>query len=169
MSQDQSGRRVIAVAPMPPEKSAYALARYSRSPDSIEQSIRWVHGAFRLKSSGISSILTMGMRPSPISAMSSSVSRDIRTGRHPAGRRAAVGRQAKSSRYQNFASSRWFVPGQIRGSETEALYEGILRSLSEVYRLLQDPLTAFLSEHDPRPESMKAADTSERLPPAPSM
>ena len=29
---------------MPPEKSAYALARYSRSPDSIEHSIKWVHG-----------------------------------------------------------------------------------------------------------------------------
>ena len=38
------GRRVIALAPMPPEKSAYALARYSRSPDSIEESIKWVHG-----------------------------------------------------------------------------------------------------------------------------
>src|SRR2546425_1121641 len=37
-------RRVIALAPMPPEKSAYALARYSRSPDSIEDSLRWVHG-----------------------------------------------------------------------------------------------------------------------------
>ena len=37
-------RRVLALAPMPPEKSAYALARYSRSPDSIEESLRWVHG-----------------------------------------------------------------------------------------------------------------------------
>src|SRR5260370_17655657 len=36
-------KRVITVAPMPPEKSAYALARYSRSPDSIEDSLRWVH------------------------------------------------------------------------------------------------------------------------------
>ncbi|MFA9262872.1 MAG: hypothetical protein ACEQSB_06020 [Undibacterium sp.] len=44
MSQEQSGRRVMALAPMPPEKSAYALARYSRSPDSIENSITWVHG-----------------------------------------------------------------------------------------------------------------------------
>ena len=43
MTQVGSARRVIAVAPMPPEKSAYALARYSRSPDSIEDSIRWVH------------------------------------------------------------------------------------------------------------------------------
>ena len=37
MSTDQPIRRVIALAPMPPEKSAYALARYSRSPDSIEE------------------------------------------------------------------------------------------------------------------------------------
>ena len=29
---------------MPPEKSAYALARYSRSPDSIVQSLDWVRG-----------------------------------------------------------------------------------------------------------------------------
>ena len=36
-------RRVLALAPMPPEKSAYALARYSRSADSIEDSLRWVH------------------------------------------------------------------------------------------------------------------------------
>jgi len=27
---------------MPPEKSAYALARYSRSPDSIRESVEWV-------------------------------------------------------------------------------------------------------------------------------
>ena len=27
---------------MPPEKSAYALARYSRSPDSIRESLEWV-------------------------------------------------------------------------------------------------------------------------------
>src|ERR1041384_8447403 len=44
MSLNQPTRRVIALAPMPPEKSAYALARYSRSPDTIESSLRWVHG-----------------------------------------------------------------------------------------------------------------------------
>ena len=36
--------RVITVAPLPPEKCAYALARYSRSPDSIAQSLDWVRG-----------------------------------------------------------------------------------------------------------------------------
>ena len=43
MSSEPRARRVIAIAPMQPEKSAYALARYSRSPDSIEDSLRWVH------------------------------------------------------------------------------------------------------------------------------
>jgi len=35
-------KRVLTVAPMPPEKMAYALARYSRSPDSIRESVAWV-------------------------------------------------------------------------------------------------------------------------------
>src|ERR671910_3778637 len=34
--------RVLTLAPMPAEKCAYALARYSRSPDSIRESIEWV-------------------------------------------------------------------------------------------------------------------------------
>ncbi len=158
MSQDQSGRRVIAVAPMPPEQSAYALARYSRSPDSIEQSIRWVHGHSSEKfwdqfyfDYGHASIADLGHVIVCFEEISELAA--IRLEDEP-----LWDGQAKSSRYQNFASSRWFVPGQIRGSETEALYEGILRSLAEVYRLLHDPLMAFLSERDPRPESMKAAD-----------
>src|SRR5436305_14838165 len=35
-------KRVFTVSPMPPEKCAYALARYSRAPDSIRQSLEWV-------------------------------------------------------------------------------------------------------------------------------
>ncbi|MEZ5366172.1 MAG: FAD-dependent thymidylate synthase [Bryobacterales bacterium] len=34
--------RVVVVGPMPPEKSAYALARYSRSADSVVESLEWV-------------------------------------------------------------------------------------------------------------------------------
>jgi thymidylate synthase ThyX len=158
MSQDQSGRRVMAIAPMPPEKSAYALARYSRSPDSIEQSIRWVHGHSSEKfweqfyfDYGHGSIADLGHVIICFEEISELAA--IRLEDEP-----LWDGQAKSSRYQNFASSRWFVPGQIRGSETEALYEGILRSLSEIYRLLHDPLITYLSERDPRPESMKAAD-----------
>lgn len=158
MNQDQSGRRVVAIAPMPPEKSAYALARYSRSPDSIEQSIRWVHGHSSEKfweqfyfDYGHASIADLGHIIICFEEISELAA--IRLEDEP-----LWDGQAKSSRYQNFASDRWFVPGHIRGSETEALYEGILRSLSEIYRLLHDPLITYLSEREPRPESMKSAD-----------
>ena len=39
---DPIQRQILAVSPMPPEKSAYALARYSRSADSIVESLAWV-------------------------------------------------------------------------------------------------------------------------------
>ncbi len=158
MSQDQSGRRVLALAPMPPEKSAYALARYSRSPDSIEESIRWVHGHSSEKfweqfyfDYGHASIADLGHVIICFEEISELAA--IRLEDEP-----LWDGQAKSSRYQNFASSRWFVPGQIRGSETEALYEGILRSLGDVYRLLHEPLKQFLATRESRPESMKQAD-----------
>lgn len=158
MNQDQSGRRVLALAPMPPEKSAYALARYSRSPDSIEESIRWVHGHSSEKfweqfyfDYGHASIADLGHVIICFEEISELAA--IRLEDEP-----LWDGQAKSSRYQNFASSRWFVPGQIRGSETEALYEGILRSLGDVYRLLHEPLKQFLATREPRPQSMKQAD-----------
>jgi len=158
MSQDQSGRRVLALAPMPPEKSAYALARYSRSPDSIEESIRWVHGHSSEKfweqfyfDYGHASIADLGHVIICFEEISELAA--IRLEDEP-----LWDGQAKSSRYQNFSLSRWFIPGHIRGSETEALYEGILRSLGDVYRLLHEPLKQFLATREPRPESMKQAD-----------
>ncbi len=163
MNHDQSGRRVLALAPMPPEKSAYALARYSRSPDSIEQSIRWVHGHSSEKfweqfyfDYGHASIADLGHVIICFEEISELAA--IRLEDEP-----LWDGQAKSSRYQSFASDRWFVPGQIRGSETEALYEGILRSLGDVYRLLHEPLKQFLATREPRPESMKQADYDRTL------
>jgi thymidylate synthase ThyX len=158
MSQDQSSRRVIAVAPMPPEKSAYALARYSRSPDSIESSIKWVHGHSSEKfwdqfyfDYGHASIADLGHVIICFENISELAA--IRLEDEP-----LWDGQAKSSRYQNFASGSWYIPDSLRGSETEGTYEGILRSLSEVYRLLHPQLTQFLIEREPRPESMKPAD-----------
>lgn len=127
-------RRVIAIAPMPPEKSAYALARYSRSPDSIESSIRWVHGHSSEKfweqfyfDYGHASIADLGHVIVCFENISELAAIRLEDEQLWDG-------QAKSSRYQNFASSNWFIPDAVRGTETEAAYEGILRSLSTVYR-----------------------------------
>ena len=158
MSTDQPTRRVIALAPMPPEKSAYALARYSRSPDSIEDSLRWVHGHSSEKfwdqfyfDYGHASIADLGHVIICFEDISELAA--IRLEDEP-----LWDGQAKSSRYQNFASGGWFVPDSIRGTETEGTYHGILRSLAEIYRLLHQPLTEFISEREPCPESMKPAD-----------
>ncbi len=150
-------RRVIAIAPMPPEKSAYALARYSRSPDSIESSIRWVHGHSSEKfweqfyfDYGHASIADLGHVIVCFENISELAAIRLEDEQLWDG-------QAKSSRYQNFASSNWFIPDAVRGTETEAAYEGILRSLSTVYRSLHEPLVKCIAERDPRPDGMAQA------------
>jgi len=158
MRPESPSRRVIAVAPMPPEKSAYALARYSRSPDSIEDSIRWVHAHSSEKfweqfyfAYGHASIADLGHTIVCFENISELAA--IRLEDEP-----LWDGQAKSSRYQNFAPSGCYVPEAIRGTETEGTYRGILGSLSNAYTLLHPPLKRYLSERAPRPESMKPGD-----------
>ena len=158
MSSDGPARRVIAVAPMPPEKSAYALARYSRSPDSIEDSIRWVHAHSSEKfweqfyfAYGHASIADLGHVIVCFEHISELAA--IRLEDEP-----LWDGQAKSSRYQNFAPSGSYVPESILGTETEGLYRGILGSLSNAYRLLHEPLMRVLAERAPRPADMKDAE-----------
>ena len=163
MTTDGPTRRVIAVAPMPPEKSAYALARYSRSPDSIEDSLRWVHGHSSEKfweqfyfAYGHGSIADLGHVIICFEHISELAA--IRIEDEP-----VWDGQAKSSRYQNFGPSGCFLPDAIRGSETEGLYAGILNSLTTAYSALHRPLTQHLRERLPRPESMKPADYDRTL------
>ena len=143
---------------MPPEKSAYALARYSRSPDSIENSIKWVHGHSSEKfweqfyfDYGHASIADLGHIIVCFEEITELAAIRLEDEQVWDG-------QAKSSRYQNFASSGWYVPDAIHGSETEGTYHGILRSLGEIYRQLHQPLVTFLSDREPRPDSMKPGD-----------
>jgi thymidylate synthase ThyX len=157
MHPESRTRRVLAVAPMPPEKAAYALARYSRSPDSIEASIAWVHGHSSEKfwdqfyfDYGHASIADLGHITVCFEQISELAAIRLEDEQLWDG-------QAKSSRYQNFASSNWFVPDSIGGTETEGIYDGILRSLSTVYRSLHEPLSRCLAERDPRPEGMSQA------------
>ncbi|GKS60389.1 thymidylate synthase [Nitrospira sp.] len=158
MTIDGPTRRVLAVAPMPPEKAAYALARYSRSPDSIEESIRWVHGHSSEKfweqfyfAYGHASIADLGHVIVCFEHISELAA--IRLEDEP-----VWDGQAKSSRYQNFGPGGCYTPNDIRGTETEAVYQGILGSLSTAYRLLHEPVKAYLAAQTPQPADMKPAD-----------
>lgn len=156
--QDGPSRRVIAVAPMPPEKSAYALARYSRSSDSIEQSLQWVHSHSSEKfweqfyfAYGHGSIADLGHVTICFEHISELAA--IRLEDEP-----LWDGQAKSSRYQSFGPSGCYVPESIRGTETEGFYRGVFGSLFNAYQLLHEPVKAFLMQRSPKPEAMKAGE-----------
>jgi len=152
---DGPARRVLAVAPMPPEPAAYALARYSRSADSIEDSLRWVHAHSSEKfweqfyyDYGHASIADLGHVIICFEHISELAA--IRLEDEP-----LWDGQAKSSRYQNFAPSGCYVPDAIRGFETEGHYLGILNSLFTCYASLHEPLKRFIASRHPRPADMK--------------
>ena len=136
---------------MPPEKSAYALARYSRSPDSIEESLAWVHSHSSEKfweqfyfAYGHGSIADLGHVTICFENISELAA--IRIEDEP-----LWDGQAKSSRYQNFEASGCFVPASIQDSETEGAYHGILSSLfNGVSRTQSMPVEKFLSKNGTR-------------------
>src|SRR5271154_1671784 len=106
-------QRVLTVSPMPPEKCAYALARYSRSPDSIRQSIEWVrtHNAQSFLESfyfqyGHASIADLGHIVVCFEGMSELAATEIED-------ETLWDGQAKSSRYQDFSKSGFVTPAEL--------------------------------------------------------
>ncbi len=149
-------RRVVVVAPMPPEKSAYALARYSRSPDSITDSLAWVkdHSAAKFLASfyfqyGHASIADLGHCIFCFEGISELAAIEIEDEQLWDG-------QAKSSRYQDFSRGSVIVPDELRGSPLESVYAAAaadqLRSYLDLHAALIEPLR----EANPKPEAMKA-------------
>src|SRR5664279_3901109 len=110
--------RVLTVAPMPPEKIAYALARYSRSPDSIRDSIEWVrtHDSTKFLESfyfqyGHASIADLGHVVLCFEGISELAATEAEDEQLWDG-------QARSSRYQNFAESGFITPPGLDTAQT---------------------------------------------------
>ena len=117
-------KRVITVAPMPPEKSAYALARYSRSPDSIRDSIEWVrtHDSQKFLESfyfqyGHASIADLGHTVICFEGISELAATEIEE-------EPLWDGQAKSSRYQDFSKSGFVTPPELHGGRRGRLPRG---------------------------------------------
>jgi thymidylate synthase ThyX len=139
---------------MPPEKSAYALARYSRSADSIRQSVDWVraHNSQSFLESfyfqyGHQSIADLGHTVLCFEGVSELAASEIED-------ETLWDGQAKSSRYQDFSQSGFITPPELAGAEAaryRAAGEGLLDAYATVHRRASEYLTGQL----PRPESMK--------------
>lgn len=152
--------RVIAVGPMPPEKSAYALARYSRSADSIRQSIDWVrtHDSAKFLDSfyfqyGHASIADLGHLALCFEGISELAATEIEDEQLWDG-------QAKSSRYQDFSRSGVVTPPEFDAAQA-AVYEKAAADLLAGYHRIHAAALERLKAQLPRPEAMKA-DAYER-------
>src|SRR6266853_596491 len=112
-------KRVLTVSPMPPEKCAYALARYSRSPDSIRESVEWVrtHDSSKFLESfyfqyGHASIADLGHVVMCFEGVSELAATEIEDEQLWDG-------QARSSRYQDFSRSGWITPPELADSNAD--------------------------------------------------
>src|SRR5579863_6928806 len=126
-------KRVFTVSPMPPEKCAYALARYSRSPDSIRQSLDWVrtHNSESFLESfyfqyGHASIADLGHVVVCFEGMSELAATEIEDENLWDG-------QAKSSRYQDFSKSGFVTPAEL-DADGASRYGRAACALLDAYR-----------------------------------
>ncbi|MGH9581912.1 MAG: FAD-dependent thymidylate synthase [Bryobacteraceae bacterium] len=149
-----SNRRVLTVAPMPPEKIAFALARYSRSPDSIADSLAWVrtHDSAKFLESfyfqyGHASIADLGHLTVCFEGISEIAATEIEDEQLWDG-------QARSSRYQDFSRAAAIVPSELTAEEA-AVYRGAAEKLLGAYHAVHERASAYLQEQFPRPEGMK--------------
>ena len=146
--------RVVTVGPMPAEKSAYALARYSRSPESIRQSIGWVrsHDSQKFLESfyfqyGHASIADLGHVAMCFEGISELVATEVED-------EALWDGQARSSRYQDFSRSGFITPPGL-DEEQRRIYEDTGRQLLSAYGEIHARMVEFLTAGLPKPEEMK--------------
>jgi len=147
-------KRVLTVSPMPPEKCAYALARYSRSPDSIADSMEWVrtHDSQKFLESfyfqyGHASIADLGHIVTCFEGISELAATEIEDEQLWDG-------QARSSRYQDFSKSGFVTPPGLNEEET-ARYKETGAALIAGYNQIHAKMSAYLADRLPRPDTMK--------------
>ncbi len=139
---------------MPPEKCAYALARYSRSPDSIRQSIDWVrsHDSTRFLEHfyfqyGHSSIADLGHLVVCFEGISELAAIEIED-------EPLWDGQAKSSRYQDFSRCGFLTPPELSQADAER-YRTAAERLLAAYNKTHAAVARHLAERLPRPAEMK--------------
>ncbi|HZT37048.1 MAG TPA: FAD-dependent thymidylate synthase [Bryobacteraceae bacterium] len=149
----ESQQRVITVAPLPAEKCAYALARYSRSPDSIRDSLEWVRSHDSQKflehfyfQYGHASIADLGHVVMCFEGVSELVAAEIED-------EPLWDGQARSSRYQNFGQTGFITPPEVNQTDA-AVYSAAASGLLSAYQSIHSAMVQFLREKLPRPDAM---------------
>jgi thymidylate synthase ThyX len=138
---------------MPPEVAAYALARYSRSADSFEESLRWVKahdkGDFMSKfyfQYGHASIADLGHVTMCFEGISELAAVEIED-------EAIWDGQAKSTRYQDFSQAVYIMPPELTGKDLEDYCE-TAEALLEAYREVHSKVRDYLFKTLPKPAEL---------------
>src|SRR5215467_12918072 len=146
----QTTPRVITVAGVPPEKCAYALARYSRSPDSIRESLEWVrtHDSQKFLESfyfqyGHASIADLGHVVLCFEGISELAATEAEDEQLWDG-------QARSSRYQDFSKSGFVIPPEF-DEQQSAVYQDAASKLLAGYNEIHAKMFEYLCGRLPRP------------------
>jgi thymidylate synthase ThyX len=143
---------VVVLPPIPPEKQAYALARYSRSPDSISESLKWVHAhsAERFWEKfyfeyGHASIADLGHLAICLEGVSELAAAEVL-------HEALIDAQQKSTRYQDFGAVPLVWPGA--DGEAKQAFERASADLMTAYRKVYASEHKALQGLHPRPADM---------------
>lgn len=142
--------------PLAPEKQAYALARYSRSADPVEDSLAWVdrHSEEKFWETfyfdyGHASIADLGHVAVCFEGLSELAALEVLDEQLWDG-------QARSTRYQDFSTCGHVTPPELAGHPLEVEFREAVALLLTAYRDVHDRSVAWLTERYPRPADMKA-------------
>ncbi|MCC6174150.1 MAG: FAD-dependent thymidylate synthase [Chloroflexi bacterium] len=145
--------KVYAVAGVPPEIQAYAMARYSRSAQSMldsigelstqraEQFLNTFYFQYGHRSIADLAHLVLGIEDVSILAATRVVDEPLWDG------------QERSTRYQPFKKTGYFTPPELEGDALRR-YQIAADALFAAYAGLTDRLFALLVERVPRPEAL---------------
>ena len=146
----QAKRDIFAIAGLPPEVLAVAMAKYSRSKESIRTTMaelteeksaefheKWVLG---YGDASVADMAIIAIACENVSILASKAIEDNRLAAY----------QEKSTRYVDFDSTRYYRPSAIMAKHAE-LYERTIDDLFTTYRSLLGGLIEYMRKRFPKP------------------
>jgi len=154
-SQDSPAVEVFAVYGVEPEIQAYAMAKYSRSALSMKDSLKEITQQkaekflntfyFQYGHRSIADLAHIALAIEKLSILAAIAVADEQR----------WDGQERSTRYQDFRKSGYYVPDFTGDDQARALYRSTMDGLFDVYEALSHRLYQYLAEITPRPEEMK--------------
>ncbi len=157
-------RRIYALTDLNPETQAYALARYSRSAASLQESVAWITGqkaadfletfyfAYGHKSIADMAHVTLALENISVLAAIEVEDEPLWDG------------QERSTRYQDFSKSRYVTPPELEDLPGAAeSFTTAADQLFTTYSSLTKELLAVLMEVLPRPADMESGNYKRTL------